>query len=83
VKVGLLRPKTLFPLPKEIIESIARKGIPLVVVELSSGQMADDIELASKGMVPVSRYLTMGGETPTVAELVQRIEEDFVHGGKK
>ncbi|WP_422477798.1 3-methyl-2-oxobutanoate dehydrogenase subunit VorB [Pleomorphochaeta sp. DL1XJH-081] len=83
VKVGLLRPKTLFPLPREIIESIARKGVSLVVVELSSGQMADDIELASKGMAPVSRYLTMGGETPTVAELVQRIEEDFVHGGKK
>lgn len=83
VKVGLLRPKTLFPFPREVIESIARKGIPLVVVELSSGQMADDIELASKGMAPVSRYLTMGGETPTVAELVQRFEEDFVHGGKK
>lgn len=82
IKVGLIRPKTLFPFPKAIIETMARKGVPLVVVELSSGQMADDIELASKGMVPVLRYLTMGGETPTVSELVTRIEEDFVDGSK-
>lgn len=78
IKAGLFRPKTLFPFPKTAVEEIARKGIPLVVVELSSGQMADDIELAAKGLVPVLRYLTMGGETPTVSELVSRVEEDFV-----
>ncbi len=77
LKVGLLRPKTLFPFPKEAILSIAKKGIPLMAVELSSGQMADDIELASKGRSTVHRHLTMGGETPTVAEIVARVEKEL------
>ena len=76
IKAGLLRPKTLYPFPKEAVESLAQKGIPLIAVELSSGQMADDLELATKGKTPVLRYLTMGGETPTVSELVERVIED-------
>lgn len=76
IRAGLLRPKALFPFPKQVIAEIAQRGVPLMVVELSSGQMADDVELAAKGAVPVMRHLTMGGETPTVSELVRRVSDD-------
>ena len=82
IKAGLLRPKTLFPFPKLAIEAIARRNIPIGVVELSSGQMADDVDLAVKGGVPVYRYLTMGGETPTVGELIAAVKHDLTHSKK-
>lgn len=77
VKVGLMRPKTLFPFPKERIQALAAQGKILAVVELSSGMMADDVELQVRGRTPVLRYLTMGGETPTVKELIANVERDL------
>ena len=82
IKAGLLRPKTLFPFPKAPIEALARRKIPLGVVELSSGQMADDVDLTVKGAVPVYRYLTMGGETPTVGELIEAVKHDLAQRKK-
>jgi|GEM_PF-2361826 len=77
VKVGLMRPKTLFPFPKERIQTLAAQGKILAVVELSSGMMADDVELQVRGRTTVLRYLTMGGETPTVKELIANVERDL------
>lgn len=76
IKAGVLRPKTLFPFPTKAIGNLAKKGIPLAVVEMSSGQMAQDVELAAQGKTKVHKYLTMGGETPTVEELVYAVEHD-------
>lgn len=78
IKAGLLRPKTLFPFPGKAVEALASRRIPLAVVELSSGQMAVDVELAARGRTSVFRYLTMGGETPTVAELAASVRRDVV-----
>lgn len=71
---GLLRLKTAFPFPREQIARLAAEGKRLVAVEMSSGQMADDAQLAAGG-VRVERHLTMGGETPTVDELVSLARE--------
>ena len=83
IKAALLRPKTVFPFPKNVVEDFAKRRIPLAVVELSSGQMADDVSLAATGNVEVFRYLTMGGETPTVAELVASVQRDMATLGSR
>jgi 2-oxoisovalerate ferredoxin oxidoreductase alpha subunit len=77
IKAGLMRPKTLFPFPKERIQALAEQRKTLAVVELSSGMMADDVELHVRGRTTVLRYLTMGGETPTVKELIANVERDL------
>jgi pyruvate/2-oxoacid:ferredoxin oxidoreductase alpha subunit len=70
VAAGMLRLKTAFPFPTEAIGALARAGKHLVVAEMSNGQMAQDAQLAAGG-VPVERYFTMGGETPSVRSLVE------------
>ncbi|MDD3365820.1 MAG: 3-methyl-2-oxobutanoate dehydrogenase subunit VorB [Sphaerochaetaceae bacterium] len=82
IKAGLLRPKTVFPFPTAALGAIADRNIPLGVVELSNGQMANDVDLAVKGRVPVFRYLTMGGETPTVRELLTAVKCDLAESKK-
>ncbi len=80
VRAGLLRLKTLFPFPKKRIsllaDALAKKGGRIAVMELSDGQMADDVDLAVSSMVPVERYLWMGGVVPPVEEVVSRAEAD-------
>ena len=75
IRAGLLRLKTLYPFPRVPIEEISRGGTPLVVVELSNGQMADDVALAGKCLSPLFRHLVMGGEVPTVQELTTAVDQ--------
>ncbi len=74
VKVGLIRPITLWPFP----EAALRKAIPtakaFLVLEMSMGQMVDDVRLAINGERPVHFYGRTGGMVPTVAEIVTQIE---------
>jgi pyruvate/2-oxoacid:ferredoxin oxidoreductase alpha subunit len=77
VRAGLLRPKTLFPFPSARISDLCSTARKIGVVELNEGQMADDVELAVHGMVPVLRYNWMGGEVPTTDELVERAGHDL------
>jgi 2-oxoisovalerate ferredoxin oxidoreductase alpha subunit len=76
IKAGQFRPKSLFPFPKQQLARLADRTRKLVVVELSNGQMAEDVELAVKSSVPVLRYNWYGGNVPTVAEIVERIREE-------
>lgn len=71
--VGLLRPKTLFPFPSKPLCKLAEAGIPMAVVEMNNGMMADDVELSIKGKVPVFRHTWLGGNIPTVDELSEKI----------
>lgn len=71
VRTGLLRLKTVFPFPKEHIARLARAKKRLIVVEMSSGQMADDVDLATGSSIPVERFLVMGGQTPSIRDLVK------------
>ncbi len=75
--VGLLRPKTLYPFPVDAVKELSDAGIPLAVVELNFGMMADDVALAAAGSVPVLRYNWLGGVIPTVRELSERVVQDL------
>lgn len=68
-QVGLLRPITLFPFPKVRLAELAGQVNAFLTVELSAGQMVDDVRLAVNGKKPVEFYGRMGGNVPTVEEI--------------
>lgn len=69
MKVGLIRPITLWPFPEEIIKKTARRAKRILVVEMSSGQMLEDVKLVVEGACPVDFYGRMGGGIPTEEEI--------------
>lgn len=75
IKVGMIRPITLWPFPKDIIrETAARDNVKAFLdVELSAGQMVEDVELAVSGKKPVHFYGRMGGNLPTQKEILDKI----------
>jgi 2-oxoglutarate ferredoxin oxidoreductase subunit alpha len=80
LKVGLLRPITLFPFPNKIIKELARKAQGFLSVEMSAGQMVEDIKLAvyeAGSNARVNHFGRMGGIIPTPAEVVEALEEKF------
>ncbi len=74
LKVGLLRPITLWPFPDEAIISVAKKSKIFLVFEMSTGQMIDDVRLAVEGRVPCEFYGRPGGIVPAPQELARIIE---------
>jgi 2-oxoglutarate ferredoxin oxidoreductase subunit alpha len=81
IKAGLLRPITLWPFPTEQIAKLSKKTDMLLVVEMSSGQMLEDVKIAVNGKTPVYFEGRMGGGVPTVSDILARIE--FLHRGRK
>ncbi|MCF8228620.1 MAG: 3-methyl-2-oxobutanoate dehydrogenase subunit VorB [Bacteroidales bacterium] len=79
-KVGLLRPITLFPYPAKEIQSMLGQLKGILSLELSAGQMVEDIKLAVEGKVPVDHYGRMGGIIFSPAEIVEVFEEKFIGG---
>ncbi len=75
MKVGLLRPITLWPFPVLKIEELAEKAKAFLVVELNTGQMVDDVRLAAKEKRLVHSYGRWGGMVPSVDEILQKIKE--------
>ncbi|MDW7656009.1 MAG: 3-methyl-2-oxobutanoate dehydrogenase subunit VorB [Bacillota bacterium] len=75
IKVGLVRPITLWPFPEAMIAGIAsRPSIKaLLAVELSTGQMVEDVRLAVNGQKPVFFYGRTGGNLPTQKEILDKI----------
>ena len=71
IKAGLLRPKTLFPFPKVKIQELTERVKKFLVVEMSNGQMVDDVRLAVNGKRPVEFYGRMGGNVPTMKEVLE------------
>lgn len=80
VRIGLLRPQTLFPFPSARLRELADTVRTIMVVELSEGQMIDDVRLAVGDRVPVTLCNWMGGCVPTTEELIARIEGHIHHG---
>lgn len=74
IKVGLLRPITVSPFPVEAIEQLAGRVKGILVTEMNSGQMLEDVRLAVKGRIPVEFYGRMGGVVPFPDEILQEIE---------
>jgi pyruvate/2-oxoacid:ferredoxin oxidoreductase alpha subunit len=69
MKVGLFRPVTLWPYPSKALAEAAAKVKSVLVVEMSTGQMVEDVRLAINGKVPVEFYGRCGGVVPSVAEV--------------
>jgi len=74
-KVGLFRPITLWPYPSNELAKIASKVENVLVVELSNGQMLEDVQLAVGDRKPVTFYGRVGGNVPSVDELLEQIEK--------
>ena len=81
IKAGLIRPITLWPFPKQALREAAGKAKAFVSVELSMGQMIEDIELAIRCLRPVLLCNRTGGMIPTPEEVLSKIEEADKCGG--
>jgi pyruvate/2-oxoacid:ferredoxin oxidoreductase alpha subunit len=73
LRVGLVRPITLWPFPSEIVRDAAERAQSVLVVELSTGQMVEDVRLAAADVAPIHFYGRTGGNIPTEAELMAEI----------
>ncbi len=74
IKIGLLRPITLWPFPKKKIEELTKQVRAFLVVEMSTGQMVDDVKLAVKERKPVHFYGRTGGMVPSVDEIWEKVK---------
>ena len=83
MKVGLLRPITLFPFPKEIIGELAKRVKGFLTVEMNAGQMIEDVQLAvgcSGNFVPVKHFGRMGGIIPSPSEVIEALNQKLIGG---
>jgi len=71
IKAGLIRPTTLWPFPYAVITEHAEHAERFLVVELSNGQMVDDVRLAVQGKRPVGFYGRHGGMVPSPTEVFE------------
>jgi len=74
VKAGLFRPITLWPFPSAELARAAQGKRKVLVVEMNAGQMVEDVRLAVNGSVPVDFLGRLGGITPQVDEIVERVQ---------
>jgi pyruvate/2-oxoacid:ferredoxin oxidoreductase alpha subunit len=75
LKVGVLRPITLYPFPKSHFQRLAKHAKSFVVVELSNGQMVEDVRLALNGARPVEFLSRVGGHVPSHEKLLEFVRE--------
>jgi 2-oxoglutarate ferredoxin oxidoreductase subunit alpha len=73
IKVGLLRPITLAPFPQQRLQELVKKIKRILVVEMNSGMMLDDVMKIVQGKVPIEFYGRMGGMTPLPDEILDEI----------
>lgn len=74
LKVGMLRPITLYPFPKKKIQELAQKTKKFLVVEMNMGQMLRDVKLSVNGEVPVEFFGKSVGQWLSVEEIINEIE---------
>ena len=77
IKVGLLRPQTLYPFPDDRISELTDYVDGVLVVEMNAGQMIDDVRLAVGGQIPVDFFGRMGGVVPMPDEIEDAITETY------
>ena len=75
IKAGLIRPITLWPFPTEQISKAADEFKIFLAVEMSCGQMVEDVKLAVAGKAPVLFYGRAGGGVPTVEQVLEKIRQ--------
>ncbi len=77
LEVAMIRPQTVFPFPEKAVEDAAAKESCQAVasIEMSMGQMVEDVERSVKGKQPVSWYGKCGGEVPTPEEVMEEVKK--------
>ncbi len=74
IAASLIRPITLWPFPYNVIENVSRNTRLVFVVEMSEGQMVEDVKLAVKDRCPVYFFGRMGGGVPDPEEVLEKVE---------
>jgi len=82
INVGLLRPITLFPFPTLDFQRLVPHARVFVVVEMSNGQLIEDVRLALNGARPVELLNRMGGNVPSHEEVLEFVRGLAHHGGQ-
>lgn len=77
IRIGMLRPITLWPFPYERLSEFAPRVKGMLVVELNAGQMIEDVRLAVEGRVPVRHFGRMGGIVPSPTEILESFKKQF------
>jgi 2-oxoglutarate ferredoxin oxidoreductase subunit alpha len=75
ISAGLFRPISMFPFPYERLDEIARTARQILVVELSAGQMIEDVRLATRCRIPISFYGKLGGVVPLPEDVLAQIRQ--------
>ena len=78
IKAGLLRPITLYPFPTRAIAALAQRVKGILAVEMSAGQMVEDVRLAVNGVIPVEHFGRYGGVIPTPEEVVEALKKQII-----
>lgn len=78
IKLGILRPITLWPFPSARINQLADKVKGFLCVEMSAGQMIEDVQLSVNGKVPVKHYGRMGGSIASPSEVYSHFKSLFL-----
>lgn len=83
IKLGLIRPITLYPFPSNAIAAIAAKTKGVLSAELNAGQMVEDVRLAINGKVPVEHYGRTGGAVFTPDQVLEALKEKIINKASK
>lgn len=75
LKVGIIRPKTLWPFPSKVYKEAAKTAKEFLCVEMNMGQMIEDVKLSVEFSKPVHFFGRTGGIIPTPAEVLEQIEK--------
>ncbi|MDD2432570.1 MAG: 3-methyl-2-oxobutanoate dehydrogenase subunit VorB [Clostridia bacterium] len=75
IKAGVFRPITLWPFPQRELNEATKKAQVILTVEMSLGQMVEDVQLALKGRLPVEFYGRVGGMVPTAEEVLNEVKK--------
>ena len=78
IKVGLLRPQTLYPFPQKIFNELAGRVKGILCVEMNAGQMVEDVRLAVNGKTRVEHFGRYGGVVPNPEEILKAFEQKII-----
>ena len=78
LRVGLLRPVTLYPFPSRVLYDLAGQVKGILSVEMNAGQMVEDVRLAVNGRVPVEHYGRLGGMVHSPNEVLTALEQNII-----
>ncbi len=80
IRVGLIRPQTLYPFPVDEVNRLASKVKGILTVEMNAGQMVEDVRLAVNGQTRVEFYGRFGGMIPSPDEILKALEQKIIGG---